>query len=142
MRIFYIKNQFMRLYYMLWVDCITGIREKDEEGWEIKSMVAMSLSMITNFAFFDAILERNILGRNIYKIDLPFLFKYMANFASFIILFILPVLLVNYLLIFYNKRYEILLKKYPYKKGKLFLTCFLASMLIPIILLWIGIVFF
>jgi len=50
-------------------------------------------------------------------------------------------ILINYFLIFYNSKYINLLNKYPYNKGKLFLYYFLCSMFIPIIALWINIIF-
>lgn len=130
----------MRLYYILWVDCITNIRAKEEKNWKIKSMTAMSFAMMFNLFFIMAILQRNVIGYYFYKINLYFLPKIISNLVNVTALFILPCLVINYLLIFRNKRYEKLLTKYPYKKGKFIVTYLLCSTGIPIILLWISII--
>lgn len=134
----------MRWYYMVWVDCITNIRVKkgNEKSWKKISMAAMCSAMTTNLVFCMAILQRNILGYYFYDYDFPFLPEYMSNLVGLLVLYVLPILFVNYLLVFRNNRYEILLKKYPYNEGKLFASYFISSMLIPVILLWIGLIFF
>jgi hypothetical protein len=57
--------------------------------------------------------------------------------VSGVVLFILPCVLINYLLIFRNNRYEKLLNKYPNYGGKLAHSYFLTSMLLPLILILI-----
>ena len=138
------KNLFMGLYYRIWVDCITRLRSREElkKNWHLKSMIFMSISMTFNFVLFMALLQRQILGSYFYKLEMSFLSNYVNNVLTILILFILPCVILNYLLIFKGKRYEKLVEKYPYKNGKLFLSYFLVSMLLPIILMWIGIIFF
>ena len=133
----------MGLYYRIWVDCISRLwsREDLKKNWQLKSMLLMSISMTFNFVLFMALLQRQIIGCYFYKLDLPFLSDYENNAFTILILFILPCVILNYLLIFKGKRYERLVDKYPYKNGKLFLYYFLISMLLPITLLWIGILF-
>jgi hypothetical protein len=132
------------IYYRIWVDCIKRGKSQppNKYNWPIASMIFMSSAMVLNFALVMVILERNVLGHSFYSIRFPLLSQYLNNAVSFFILFVLPVIIINYLLIFRKKRYKKLLKRYPYYNGKLFITYFLVSILTPIVLLWIGIIFF
>ena len=130
----------MGLYYRIWVDYITRLRSREENknNWQLKSMIFMSIAMTFNFVLFMAILQRHVLGYYFYKLNIPFLSRYANNILTIFILFILPCVIINYLLIFCGKRYEKLLKKYPYHNGKLFAAYFSISLLLPVILLLIG----
>lgn len=66
-----------------------------------------------------ALLQRHIYKRTIYYIEFPFLPERVNSVVTYLILFILPCWLINYLLIFRKKRYVKLLQKYPYYNGKL-----------------------
>src|ERR1035437_3006632 len=112
----------MGLYYRIWMDCITRIRSRavNKNDWKIKCIIGMTLPSTFNFIFLMAILQRNILGVVFYEIELPFLSEYFNSIFSGVILFILPIISINYVLIFYGNRYERLAKKYPYYNGKLF----------------------
>jgi hypothetical protein len=131
----------MGIYYRIWVDSITRLRsrESNKDNWQIKGMITMSVAMTFNFILLMAILQRNILGCYFYKLSIPFLSNIEDNVLTILVLFFLPCVLINYLLIFRGKKYEKLLGKYPYYNGKLFLGYFLVSLFLPIILLWIGI---
>lgn len=133
----------LRLYYIVWVDCIKrGIsQDANKKNWKIASIIFMTMAMAFNFVLFITILERYFLKFYFYKIDISFLPVYVNNVISYLILFILPCLLINYLLIFRKNRYETLLKVYPYFNGKLFVSYFVFSMMLPIILLWLAIFF-
>lgn len=133
----------MELYYRIWVDCIERARRQpaNKENWQIGSMIFMTLPMAFNFILIMTILEKFVLKNYFYKIYFSFLPVRVNNVLSYIFLFILPCVFVNYLLIFRNKRYEKLLKKYPYYNGKLFITYFLISLMLPIGLLLGGIFF-
>jgi len=85
------------------------------------------------------ILERFVFKRYFYKIDFSFFPVYINNVLGHIFLFILPCLAINYLLIFRKKKYKELLKKYPYYNGKLFIVYFVVSMMLPVLLLWLAI---
>jgi hypothetical protein len=133
----------MGLYYRIWVDCIERARRQpaNKENWQIGSMIFMTLAMAFNFILIMTILEKHVLKNYFYKIDFSFLPVRINNVLSYIFLFILPCIIINYLLIFRNKRYEKLIKKYPYYNGKLFITYFLISLMLPIALL-LGVIIF
>lgn len=133
------------VYYRIWVDCIQRAKRQasnNKESWQTITMLFMTLSMSANFILIMTVLEKSAFQTYFYKIDLSFLPTRINNVLAYLFLFILPCILVNYLLIFRKKRYQKLLLKYPYYNGKLFLAYFLISMLLPVILLWIGIIFF
>jgi hypothetical protein len=131
------------LYYRIWVDLITRARSKPEnEGsWAWRSMAFMSISMTLNLVLFMTFLQKFYLEFYFYSFDLDFLPKYFSNVVSFVVLFVLPCVLMNYFLIFRNNRYEGLVKKYPSSpNSNLFLVYFLISMLLPLVLLFGGII--
>jgi len=131
----------MGIYYRIWVDSITRLksREANKDNWQIKGIITMSVAMTLNFILLMAIIQRNILGYYFYKLSIPFLSNLENNILTILVLFFLPCVIINYLLIFRGKKYEKLLEKYPYYNGKLFLVYFLVSLFLPIISLWIGI---
>lgn len=130
------------LYYRIWVDCIKRARLQpaNRENWPVGTMISMTLAMSFNFILIMTLLEKFVFKKYFYKIDFEFLPVRVNNVLAHIFLFILPCVIINYLLIFMNKRYEKLLKKYPYYNGKLFLVYFLISMMLPIILLLGGMI--
>lgn len=132
------------IYYRIWVDCIKRAKSqpKSKRDWALGSMMCMSIAMTSNFALFMAILQRNILNRYFYKVHFSLLPGTLNNLFTYVFLFIVPCVLMNYFLIFRNKRYERLLERYPYYNGKLFVSYFLISLFLPVALLWIGIIFF
>jgi len=133
----------MNLYYKIWVDSIIRLKSlpRNKENWQLKGMIMMSTAMTFNFALFMAILQRNILGLYFYKLEFRFISKLSNNIVTLIILFFLPCVIINYLLIFRKKRYEKLILKYPYYNGKLSIVYILISMFLPIVLLLAGIIY-
>jgi hypothetical protein len=131
----------MGLYYRIWVDSITRLRSREvnKDNWQIKSMIAMSISMMFNLLLLMAILQREVLGYYFYELNMPFLSDFENYIFTMLLLFLLPCVIINYLLIFHGKRYEKLIIKYPYYNGKLFAAYFSISLFLPIILIWIGI---
>ena len=138
------KKQTMRLYYKIWVDFITILRLIDcsKDSWELISMIAMSIAMTFNLITVMSILQRHVFHYYFFKLSLPFFSSFENNIFSILILFLLPCYIINHLLIFRGERYEMLLKKYPYNNGRLFVTYFSISLVLPIVLMWIGIFLF
>lgn len=103
----------LELYYRIWVDAIKRAKSRPEnkENWPLGTMVFMSLSMTLNLLLIMTILQKHILNKYFYHIELHFLPKYVSNVVSFTALFILPCILLNYFLIFYRRRYEKLIKR-------------------------------
>jgi len=124
----------LKLYYKIWVDCITKIRNADSLWWQYKSMVSICFPSGIAFMFFTVILEHDVLGTHYYKLGLEnYLYKPWCDLLELFILYFLPFIIINYFLIFYNKKYESLLKKYEYNNGRYILTFILSCMSIPIL---------
>ena len=133
-----------KLYYTIWVDCILRAKSQpqNKNNWRFFTMLFMGIAMAINFITFMAILQRNILQKSFYNLELNIFPGTKLNaLISFIILFLLPPMIMNYLLIFRKKRYELLVKKYKYYNGKVFMGYFLGSIALPFVLLLIGYMF-
>ncbi len=128
----------MNLYYKIWVDCILRAKSMpaNKNNWKRFTLAFMTTAMAINFAIIMSILQRNILGKYFYHFEVDFLpgTKLDALISGFS-LFGLPMLLLNYFLIFRNNRYEELLKKYKSHNGKLFFAYFFISLAIPLLIL-------
>lgn len=116
------------------------LQERNKDTWKEKSIFSISIAMTLNFLLFMAILQRNILGYSFYHINISSLSDRYNNLLTILILFFSPCVIVNYLLVFRKKRYEELIKKYPYRNGRLAATYILISMFLPVILLFMGII--
>ena len=131
------------LYYRVWADLIKRARlqPNNKKNWPVMTMLFMTMAMAFNFLFITTIFEKYVLKTNLLQINLDFLSERINNVLTYLILFVLPCSVINYLLIFRNKRYQKLLAIYPYYNGKLFLVYFTFSMMFPIILLLGGIIY-
>lgn len=135
----------MNIYYKIWVDCITKARSipANKNNWKQFSMVFMSMVMAINFAMIMAIVQRNILQFSFYDLRIDvFPGRKLDAFISFFVLYLLPMLIINYYLIFKNNNYEILLVKYKSHDGKLFIGYFVTSLAIPLLVLIISQLFY
>ena len=101
----------------------------------------MTAAMTFNWLLIFKVTEFALVGRPFYEINFYFLPDELGTLLEFFILFIAPWLIVNYLLIFRNDRYQKLLTIYPYEEGRLFLTYFLSSIFVPIVIMWSLVLF-
>lgn len=133
---------FMGLYFRIWVDCILRLKSRDvnKNNWKSKSMIIMSTAMTFNLIFIMVIIQKWVFGY-FYELNLRFLTGFQNYILTMVTLYFLPCLAINYLFIFRGKRYEYLQEKYPYYNGKLILVYLLTSMILPILLIAIGVLF-
>ena len=124
------------LYYTVWVDCLLRMKsqEQNKYSWKKWGMSAMSTAMTLNFLLFMTIFEKHILGILFYDTNIPFLSRYYNNIFDILVLFVLPVVVVNYLLIFRKNRCEKLIEKYPYYNGKFAIPYIMISIILPVVL--------
>jgi len=132
----------MNIYYKIWVDCIgrTKSVEESKHKWKGNSMFIMTTTMTFNFAFLLAMVERHIIS-HFYYIEIDFLPQTLNSILTIGILFVLPIYIINYLLIFRKKRYEKLIEKYPYKNGKLIIPYSIISIMLPVVLVLVFVFF-
>lgn len=129
------------VYYKIWVDCILRAQQDpaNKKSWPLVTMLAMTMAMSANFVLLMTILEKFFIKKYFYKIDSHLIPTRMNNLISYIFLFILPCFIINYFLVFYRKRYNKLIKKYNFYKGRLFISYFVFSLLLPLIIIWVMI---
>jgi hypothetical protein len=132
----------MRLFYLIWVDIILRVKSQpvNKNDWQLKSLAYMTVAMALDFFFIITYIEV-ILGYNFYDFKIPIIPQEIGDPISFVILFVGPPLLLNYMLIFRNQRYKKLIRKYKYHEGKLGVTFILLAVFVPVIAIGLGIVF-
>ncbi len=126
----------MNLYYIIWVDGIKRMQSVSTNNgqWKSQMMIYMSMAMALNLMLIVGILQRIHPKFNFYSLNTNFFpGEKLNNFFSFFILFLLPALTINYLLIYRNNRYEKLLEKYKYYNGKLVIIYFFGTLIISFI---------
>jgi len=133
----------MKLYYLIWVDLIIRAKSQpaNKKDWPVMTLLYMTVIMAVDLLFIMIILQKVILGYYFYKLEIPALPQKIGNLLSFVILFMGPPLLINYILIFRNRRYEKLIRKYKYHNGKLAVTYMLLGLSIPVITLLFGMLY-
>lgn len=132
----------VRLYYSIWVDCIQRARSRSENlrDWKWKSLLFMTTAMCLNLLLV-MVAVQELVSNRFYHLQIPAIPKLLSSVISFLVLFALPPLLLNHVLIFRNDRYKSLIERYPYRhSGKLFLAYFMVSLFLPLVLVWSGII--
>lgn len=127
----------LKIYYKIWVECIIRVQsvKANKDNWQMKAMYIMTVSMVFNLLLIMLPLQRDVFGRFFYDFKIHGLSGFENYILTMILLYILPCVILNYLLIFRSRRYEKLIKKYPYRNGKLFFRYFLISMGTPVLIL-------
>lgn len=132
-------------YYKTWADVIASQKAKraGNTNWKLYTIVPVSLlqgiNLFTLFYWLRIIFSRNLL------LTMPaevFHARPLNGFISVMITFFIPFVLLNYLLIFYNNRYDILIAKYGSLSGKLYRKYALYSLGLAIIPIIIKVAFF
>ena len=133
----------MNIYYRIWADCIERLKSIDsnKNNWKSKSMISMTIAMTFNFVFIMAILQKKVFDNFFYEINITSLSNFENYILTISILYIIPCGIINYLFVFFGNKYKKILKNYSYKNGILFLSYFIISLFLPIISLWVGILF-
>jgi len=103
----------MRLFYLIWVDFILKFRSQpaNKNNWQFMTFAYMTVVMSLDFFFIITYLE-SLLGYYFYDLKIPIIPQKIGDPLSFVILFVGPPLLLNYMLIFRNQRYKKLISKY------------------------------
>lgn len=133
------------LYYKIWVDAIKSIQSNKAEqaSWKAYTIIPISILMGINlFTLF-------FWMKTLFNKNLPLFFpivifnaKLINSFISIIVTLFIPFVILNYLLIFNNDRYETLLKEYNSSNGKLYRNYSLISLGVLIIPFIIAKMFF
>lgn len=111
----------MKLYYTIWVDCILRAKSQpqNKKNWKFFTLLFMGMAMSLNFIIVLIFLSDLGITNEIFSIKINFIESSKLNsILGFIVSYFLPVTLINYFLIFYNRRYEKLIENYKYYNGK------------------------
>jgi hypothetical protein len=126
----------MNLYYMAWIDDIKKMQSVaiNRGQWKSQMMVYMSMAMALNIGVVMSILQLHVLGYVFYDIKFNiFPGEKLNNALSFFLLYLIVPVVLNYLLIYRNNKYEKLLLTYKYYNGKLVIIYFFGTLLITLI---------
>lgn len=126
----------MNLYYMILVDGIKRMQSvpANKGTWKPQIMIFTSMAMALNIGMIMSIIQLHILGHTFYDIKFDiFPGEKLNNALSFFILYFLIPVVINYLCILRNNRYEKLLVKYKYYNGKLYMSYFFGSIIFSLI---------
>jgi hypothetical protein len=117
---------------MIWADGIRKIQSvpKNKGKWKSYMMTYMTVAMSLNIGLIMSIIQLHIVGHVFYDIKFHiFSLEKLNNALSFFVLYMAVPLILNYLLIFRNNRYEKILGKYKYYNGGLFLVYSIGSII-------------
>ncbi|WP_298395944.1 hypothetical protein [Flavobacterium sp.] len=117
----------LKIYYLICVDAIVKAKEVNNHNWKFATL--MYLSAFSSLFFMSSIIISEKLFLNDFSYSL--FTKNQLKDLSYVkmqavLLYFVPMILLNYLLIFFNNRYEWLLLKYKPRKGK-YITGFMIS---------------
>ncbi|MEN0052781.1 MAG: hypothetical protein AAGC65_03895 [Mucilaginibacter sp.] len=134
----------LSIYYKIWVDAIAAEKNKkgDEGNWKAFTIIPMSILQGINLLTFLFLLR--IITRGDVPIVLSFnLFRERAlnTFIAGALTFFIPFVIINYLLVFYNERYQLLIKTYNDSQGKLYRNYFLITIGVIVVPLLLKLVF-
>lgn len=134
----------LNTYYRIWVDAITQERSKkgDNGSWKAFTIIPISLLMGVNLLTLIFILR--LLTHGSVPIVVPLdIFRYRAvnTFIAGAFTFFIPFLVLNYLLVFYNERYQKLQNLYRSNEGKSYRNYFFISVGVIVVPLLLKIIF-
>lgn len=129
----------LNLYYIIWADAI--LFEKSKRGKDInwKTITLIAISLLRGLNLFVLLFLLRWLSHGQMPILLPmniFNMSALNSACAIVLIFLVPFVILNYLLVYYNNRYLEIINKYPYRKGKLYRNYFLWSLgviIIPIV---------
>jgi len=117
-------------YYILWSDAINFTRSKVKfiGVWKLHTLGFISFFMAINLMVISMILRIEVNTHFITLINS----KALSHFLGFMVVFFLPPLILNYLLIFSKNQWEGIRKDYKNYNGKVYKMYFILSIVLPV----------
>lgn len=119
----------MKIFYIIWAVALNNERKKifrNYEGLLIGMSLFLSLNICTLYIIIDMFANLNVM--NILEPFIIFIpnksIKGLLVFSAFMFA---PSLLINYYMVFYKKKYRIIMRKYKFRSGKILLIYFIAT---------------
>ncbi len=125
------------VYYMIWVDGLLKMKTipANKTDWKSKGFIFISMAMALNILSVVFIISLFSIKSFFTEFEISiFPIKKLNSATVFFLLYLVPVIIPNYFLIFWNNRYEELFKKYKSYNGKLCVTYLMISYFLPLII--------
>jgi hypothetical protein len=132
------------LYYKIWADAIATCKSNPllTSDWKIMALLGISIPLALNLMFSMAIFQRNIINYSFYHLNLNiFNSKFLDTTIESLTLFLLPPVLLNYFLMYYNKKYLMVIEKYTSVSKNYFQYYFIIVTFMPLSILIIALIF-
>ena len=129
------------LYFNIWANAFFIIKSNPafKRDWKIVTLIVMSIPQMMILAFFMAIVQREVLSHSFYNLKLSITnIESIDSTLEFLILYLFPLLLINYFNIYYNKKYLKIIDDYKIGKKNYFLFYFLILTFFPLLILIIA----
>ncbi|MGI8891921.1 MAG: hypothetical protein ACR2GN_00540 [Bacteroidia bacterium] len=127
------------MYYKLWVDAIYYEKKKHGHFRNWKPYVLIGISFCQGLNLATILFWISPFTKTLFFIPINlFPGNFIDNAISGFITLFLPFLIINYILIFYNKKYEIIINNYQDKNGKIYIGYFVISAIICFVPIVIG----
>lgn len=107
----------MKLYYLICVDAIYKASNKNPDGWKAPVILYLSAFLGLIFMAVSIIIEKNIPNFKYSFFSSNDIDSSAIRKIDVILLYFVPALIINYFIILYNSRYEVLIKKYKHGHG-------------------------
>ena len=130
------------IYYEIWADAIRVTKKMDSDQWKVATLIPMSVLQGINLLAI-LFLLRGILGRQ-WPLFVPvkiFNDVIMNDAVSILLTFIVPFVMLNYLLIFSNDRYQRIIRFHKGMNGRLYKLYIFVSLGIIIIPFTLKLIF-
>lgn len=129
----------MMFYYKVWVECILRLKKQNtvSGNWKRDSMLIMTFLMSFNL-FTVMMIYQYRMDYFFYKVNLKNMPPLVDFVATLFFLYFLPILFLNYFLIFYKNRYEKFILLLSETKVKYFYGYILFSIFTPLVIFWIS----
>lgn len=131
-------------YYKIWVDAIVLEKgKKGEQGnWKAFTLIPMSLLQGINLLTLIFVIRMFTHGSVPVVLSFDIFRERVFNtFFAGALTFFIPFVILNYLLVFYNQRYEYLMKTYTGSKGKLYRNYFFITVGVIVVPLVLKLIF-
>lgn len=126
------------IYYKIAVSTIFTIQESPNKNiWKVVSMIFLSVNFTLNVILLWLVIDEFIFSGFTSFLSITYFSSNFINLLVAILIYILlPIITLNYFLIFKDKKYESLLEKYSVNKTKkMFAIHFLCSYFFGLILM-------
>lgn len=126
------------IYYKICIDTIEKSKATNNGSWKFNTIMFLSAFLSLIFMSIVMLLKSFFLHNiNFSLFSDGYVKKSLDIKLEAIVLFFIPALIINYFLIFYNKRYENLRLNFKPNNGKLMLQFMLFSLILFIISIFI-----